>query len=388
MARVSLIVPVYNVERFLSECLESIIAQTFEDMEIICVNDGSTDSSDEILREYADRDRRITVLEQENRGLSGARNRGLDVATGEYLLFLDSDDYFEPSMVADAYAQCVRDDADIGVFKIRYVYDDTGDSIVGDWSLRMELVPDHLPFSREDMTGSIFRFVTPSVWNKMMRRSFVQEQGLRFSTQLRRAEDLPFTFLALATARRITVIDKALVNYRKSLAGTMQSTIHQAPLEICKALAKLKHDLAAAGVFDEVERDFVNVALYQCLFTLETIGTPEAFRQLYEALKATYLVDLGIAGHSPDYFYDEHQYERFLRITRLSWTEYLFEEAGPLRESLTDRRARLRTSRLRLLKTKGQLDKIRAWRSYRLLRRIASIPRRIRRLSPSSRKVD
>ena len=388
MARVSLVIPVYNVEPYLRECLDSVVGQTLEDIEIICVNDGSTDSSGDILREYADRDSRIVVVEQENRGLSGARNRGLELATGEYLLFLDSDDYFEPTMVEDSYTRCVKDDADIGIFKIRYVYEDTGASVVGDWSLRMDLLPDHVPFSPADMRGSLFRFVTPSVWNKMMRRSFVQEQGLRFSTELKRAEDLPFTYLALSTASRITVIDEALVNYRKSASGTLQATIHHAPLEICKALTKLRHDASHAGVFDEVERDFVNAALYQCLFTLETIATPDAFRELYEALQNTYLTDLDIAGHDEEYFYDRRHYRQLLRISELTWSEYLFEEVGSLRESLTDRRARLRRSRLRLLKTRAKLNKIQASRSYRLGRRITSISRRIRRLAPTSRKAD
>ena len=388
MVRVSVVIPVYNAEPYLRECLDSAIGQTFEEIEIICVDDGSTDGSREILHEYARRDGRIGVIEQGNLGASGARNRGMDIATGEYLLFLDADDYLELTAVEDAYAQCVADEADIGIFKIRYAEQDTGVSVVGDWSLRMDLVPGHVPFSPADMRGSLFRFVTPTVWNKMLRRSFVQERGLRFSTQLKRAEDVAFIYLALATARRITVVDRALVTYRKSTTGTLRATVHETPLSICWGLATLKRDAVAADVFDEIERDFVNVALDECLFTLETIGTPEAFRELYEALQNAYVVDLGIAGHDPEYFYDRGQYEKYTKITRLSWTEYLFEETISLRESLTDKRIRMKESRARLRTTKTQLQQVQGSRSYRLAQRAAAVSRRIRRLVvPTSRKA-
>ena len=95
MPRVSVIIPVYNTERYLTQCLESIVSQTLEDIEIICVNDGSKDGSADILRDYARRDRRVIVIDQPNQGLSAARNAGASAAAGDYLYFLDSDDYIE-----------------------------------------------------------------------------------------------------------------------------------------------------------------------------------------------------------------------------------------------------------------------------------------------------
>ena len=91
MPKISVIIPVYNVEKYLAECLTSVVNQTFKDIEIICVNDGSTDNSPKILKEFAQKDSRIKIINQENQGLSAARNTGLDVATGEYVSFIDSD---------------------------------------------------------------------------------------------------------------------------------------------------------------------------------------------------------------------------------------------------------------------------------------------------------
>ncbi|MDR2409276.1 MAG: glycosyltransferase, partial [Bacteroidales bacterium] len=98
MPKVSIIIPVYNVEKYLAECLDSAIGQTLRDIEIICVDDGSTDHSPEILDEYVKKDSRITVLHQSNGGPSKARNTGIDIATGEYILFLDSDDTIKPTL--------------------------------------------------------------------------------------------------------------------------------------------------------------------------------------------------------------------------------------------------------------------------------------------------
>ena len=103
MSKISVIVPVYNVEKFIKRCLDSIINQTMRDLEIILVNDGSTDNSGKICDEYAQLDNRITVIHKENGGLSSARNTGLDVATGEWIAFVDSDDYIEKNMYEVLY---------------------------------------------------------------------------------------------------------------------------------------------------------------------------------------------------------------------------------------------------------------------------------------------
>lgn len=125
MALISVIIPAYNVEEYIRECLDSVVNQTFEDIEIICVNDGSTDSSLDILNEYAANDSRITVITQENKGLSGARNTGLRNASGEYVYFIDSDDYLELDALARLYGLAQENDLDLILFKLINFDDDT-----------------------------------------------------------------------------------------------------------------------------------------------------------------------------------------------------------------------------------------------------------------------
>ena len=115
--KVSVILPVYNVEKYLKQCLDTIVGQTLKEIEILCVDDGSTDDSVQILKEYEQKDHRIKVLSQKNAGAGAARNLGLRHASGKYLSFLDSDDFFEPDMLETAYEQAERYQAEMVVFR-------------------------------------------------------------------------------------------------------------------------------------------------------------------------------------------------------------------------------------------------------------------------------
>ena len=118
---VSIIVPVYNTERFLNRCIDSVLAQTYSDWELLLVDDGSTDSSGSICDEYATQDSRIRVFHKENGGVSSARNLGLDYARGEWITFVDSDDYIAPDMIEKLYETQKRNNADITVCGYRWV---------------------------------------------------------------------------------------------------------------------------------------------------------------------------------------------------------------------------------------------------------------------------
>ena len=145
MPLVSVIIPVYNVEKYLNQCLDSVIAQTLTDIEIICVNDSSTDGSLGILEEYEKKDKRIRVVTQPNSGAGAARNRGLSMASGKYLSFLDSDDFFEPDMLELAYQKAEEDSADFVVFNSNQYYTDKGKFVEVSWTLREKEIPPYTP---------------------------------------------------------------------------------------------------------------------------------------------------------------------------------------------------------------------------------------------------
>ena len=122
MPAISVIIPIYNVEKYLRRCLDSVKNQTFPDWEAICVNDGSPDNSAEILEEYAKKDARFKIVNKENGGLSDARNAGMAVASGKYILYLDSDDFIHPQTMEIAYSLALRDGSDIVSFTYDRIY--------------------------------------------------------------------------------------------------------------------------------------------------------------------------------------------------------------------------------------------------------------------------
>ena len=125
MPQISVVLPVYNVEEYLRQCLDSLANQTFEDFEVICVNDGSGDSSLSILEEYASEDERFKIISQENKGLSGARNTGMDYIKGKYTIFVDSDDWLELNALEKLYNKITALDSDILMYKFRFFNQDS-----------------------------------------------------------------------------------------------------------------------------------------------------------------------------------------------------------------------------------------------------------------------
>ena len=123
--KISVIIPVYNAEKYLEKCLDSILQQTFREIEVICVDDGSQDASKQILRRYASQDARVIVVEQKNMYAGVARNRGMELAKGKYLIFLDADDFFHPDMLRRAYACSEQYRADITIFNVKCFSDQT-----------------------------------------------------------------------------------------------------------------------------------------------------------------------------------------------------------------------------------------------------------------------
>lgn len=138
MISVSVIIPVFNAEKYLSQCLDSIVNQTLTNIEIICVDDGSTDTSFQILKEYEEKDSRVIVLSKSNAGAGTARNEGLKIAKGKYLSFLDADDFFERNMLECAYGKAEQDNADICIFESDLYDVVTKNGTYCDWSFKRE----------------------------------------------------------------------------------------------------------------------------------------------------------------------------------------------------------------------------------------------------------
>ena len=213
----SVIVPVYNVENYLRQSLDSLIAQTRRDIEFIVVNDGSPDHSWEIIREYAARDSRFRYIEQENRGFSGSRNRGLDEARGKYIGFVDSDDWIEPDMYDKLLNLAESTGADIAQGSYFHCYVKEGIVIPHDNSPYVSL----LAASGGKLRGAEgILFEDGTIWNRIYRRKMLEENQIRFSPEMTFGEDAFFHRCAVCCAEKIAAIPDPLYHYRRHRPGS------------------------------------------------------------------------------------------------------------------------------------------------------------------------
>lgn len=257
MVKVSVVVPVYNVEDYLEECLDSIANQTLDDIEIICINDGSTDNSLEILKEYAKKDNRLTVISQENAGHAAATNRGMDLAKGEYLFLMDSDDILKLNAFEDTVKVADEKDVDFVLFQAINYNMDTKEYLEQD-SYSMNKLADFVGdgvFNWRDIKKFLFKIsVTP--WSKLYRRDFVENCGARFPEGLI-FDDNIFFWDVLFSAKKITFLRKYLFVRRwhsasSTKAGDMRFLD---TFEIYKLIWQCfrKH-----GVFEEFKKELYN----------------------------------------------------------------------------------------------------------------------------------
>lgn len=279
---VSVIIPVYNVQNYLKECLDSILEQTEGNIEVICVDDGSTDESFEILHHYEVVDPRVIVLQQSNQGGGVARNTGMKIARGRYLSFLDADDFFEPQMIEKASTALENTGADIVIYR-SLTYDTlSGRRAEAEWIFNNEMLPPHQPFSYKDMQDYIFNAFGNVAWNKMFRRSFVESNNLRFQN-IYRANDLLFVCSALVLAEKMVTIDEPLVHYRVNMTDNCQATNDKYPLAFFEAFFALKEFLKSQKLYDKVKTSHLNHAVDGVVYNLCSQKTFAGFSRIYDA---------------------------------------------------------------------------------------------------------
>lgn len=226
--KVSVIIPVYNAEPFIRATLDSVIAQTLKEIEIILVDDGSTDGSFDILNEYAENDGRITVLTQINQGAGAARNYGMKAAHGKYLSFLDADDYFYPDMLKDSFEHANKNNADITVFMAEDYFVNKDKTVMLNKFFFDDgnALPSNKPvFSIKDIKANPFTSVATWAFDKLFLRSFIQRNNIKFQP-LMVSNDVYFTLTALMKASRINTLNRVFVKRNRDHGANISSNLH------------------------------------------------------------------------------------------------------------------------------------------------------------------
>lgn len=247
--KVSIILPIYNVEKYLRQCLDSCINQTLRDIEIICVNDGSTDNSLYIIKDYAEKDSRIKIINQENQGVSIARNNGFNAATGEYVLFMDSDDWLDLNTCQLAYKQAHENDNDFLIYNY-YRYEEKKDKYVKN-NLSIAKLADIKKIDLREISN-INYLRNAFIWNKIYKREWLIKNNIKFYKM--ELEDLSFTVQIIIRSESTSIIDKPLYYYRiRTDSLTKQST----PEGVIKS-----RDLALCDILETGNKNLLKIYLH------------------------------------------------------------------------------------------------------------------------------
>ena len=324
MPIVSVIIPVYNVEKYLRQCLDSVVNQTLRDIEIICVDDGSTDSSPAILVEYAAKDPRVKVLTREHTNAGAARNAGMAVATGEYLGFVDSDDWCETSLFEKAYEKAKSEDADTVFW--RYSYDDvstggrTDGRAVPSFALNLAR-----PFSPNRLGLGLFTTFNLAPWNRLVRRKLVEDGAVRFQ-EIIRSNDLAFGCVEIALSARLTMLDEILYHYRTGMPSNLQSGNRDTPALLVDAWRFAADELSRCGALGKFAKPLATASLGAMFYTLNTWKDVKQYELCFAALKSI------IADHpffsSAEKFIGNSQTAEYYRLCRdaPSWQDFLLRQ--------------------------------------------------------------
>ena len=243
---VSVIVPIYNVEEYLKDCIESLVHQTYHNIEIILVDDGSTDCCPKICDEYLNVDSRVKVIHQKNKGLPGARNSGLKIANGDWVLFLDSDDWLVENAI-EQLLNCSRNDIDIIIFKKQKVHKYINTKQASGTGQIIELTEDDVACLLDDAFDPMFKTFKKckldvvSAWSKFYRKSFLNSNGLLFFEEVKIHEDIPFAITVYDAKPRILFLDYCLYMYRFNAASITNSFRAQYTEETIRIIERLEN---------------------------------------------------------------------------------------------------------------------------------------------------
>lgn len=340
MADVSVIIPVYNAEKHLEECVRSICAQTLQKIEIICVDDGSTDSSLEILNRLSQEDSRIIIAQQDNAGAGAARNHGIRLAKGKYLSFLDADDFFDSHMLEKALEKAEAEQADLVVFKADFYNEKLHTFSPCIYGLRENMLPDHRPFAGVEIEKDVFKVVVGWAWDKLFRADFVRENGLCFQEQ-RTSNDMLFVFSALVRAQRISTVSEILAHQRRHAGGTLSVTREKSWMCFYHALIALREQLRAWGLYERFEQDYINYALHFSLWNLNTLSDPTK-KKLYQQLRREWFKELGIVDYPKEKFYHRGEYAQYVQIMKWPYSRLLQRAIGFGQRGMTWVRRKIR----------------------------------------------
>ncbi len=283
--KVSIIVPVYNVEKYLKKCLDTVINQTLKEIEIICVNDGSTDKSRKILEKYSKKDSRIIILDKENGGLSSARNAGMKIAKGEFLGFVDSDDWVDVTMFEKLYENAKKYDSQMSICAVHKYDDKTKKLLYDDPYFTLGYFDesfDNRAFNHHETIGFMLDLCVMA-WNKIYKRSFIEEHQIFFPDGLI-FEDGPFFFRAFFRMQRVSLIRDFLYYYRINRPNSIVQKGDKNFINLFDVTQSIWDEMVQQPYFDQIKYQFLEKKFHDASYRFRLMKQ-EYKEDFYKRLK-------------------------------------------------------------------------------------------------------
>ena len=320
--KVSVVMPIYNAGDYLPRAIGDILQQTLPELELICVNDGSTDNSLSIIKSFMKKDQRIKLINQQNAGTSVARNVGIEAACGQYIIFLDADDFYEKNLLKLLYDAAEKDNLDVAVARFD-IYNDSQDK----YSVPMEephsgIFVGGSVTSKNEHPDFILSSTTGYVWNKLFRTTFVKNMELAFDPELYVFEDVCFVCSALALAERVARIDDTLIHHRvyteQSRARLFRKYYSQVPV----VYKKLKDFLMQRGLYIPLKKGYLNFSAGRC-YRIYNLLWNDGKERLWNLLHEEYYAEFNWHQHEKTDFESLEVYEFVANVALYSYSEYL-----------------------------------------------------------------
>jgi glycosyltransferase involved in cell wall biosynthesis len=288
--KISVIIPVYNVENYLSKCISSVVNQTFKDIEIICINDGSTDSSLDILNTYAKNDNRMIIVHESNHGQGYCRNLALKMAQGQYIMFVDSDDFIlDVRAIEFLYTEITLKELDVLIYSYEKYYEKKN-IILNSSSNNKHLLSNKIYVSIADKKDIFSKKSIGVPWNKLYSNNFLQQNNILFNEEYL-YEDVIFFYKSIILANKIGYLDKILYSYRKNGKSTM-SVRDNRNLNIIHVYAQVKDFLLDNHLYAYYRISFTVRCVKALMYKFKHI--PLRFKKEYFTEVQIFLKDIDI----------------------------------------------------------------------------------------------
>lgn len=319
--KVSVIMPIYNASNYLKPALDSILGQTLSEFEIICIDDGSTDHSLEILKEYQDSDERVRIVTETNAGPALARNNGIRRARGEYLAFIDADDFLEPTFLESLYNLAKERELDIAIARYDIFNNRSARFEVATKADHSEIFDSDSVTSKNEHPDSILSSTIGSAWNKLFRRNFVEDKKLAFLPDVRIYEDVYFVVTALSLAERVGKCHEVLIHHRIHSEQSRAKMFRKYYSQVPAVYLKIKDFLMHNGMYAPLSRSYLNLSASRC-YKMFNLLSHDSKESLWNLLYDEYAEKLDWCDKDSSEFEDENVCEFVNLVSKYNYSSY------------------------------------------------------------------